>query len=147
MEPRAPTRPVEPNESERGRHELTHLLAAPWCLDCLRGKSQAKPHFRVHWSKRDEQPPLVAIDFMFMKSDSTLAEAPADAWATTLVASDEATGMCLAVTLGSKMASNKYMHESLVFFIDKVLRQRKMILQHDGGAGHLSGCRLREVEA
>lgn len=67
-----------------------------------------------------------------MKSDCAIAEGPAGAWATTMVAVDENMRMCLAVPLDSKMSSDEYMHGSSVQFVDKTLRHRAVRIQHDG---------------
>ena len=38
------TIPQEPSDSEKMKHELTHIPFQPWCTSCVKGKAQAEPH-------------------------------------------------------------------------------------------------------
>lgn len=71
-------------------------MSAAWCcLRFLHREPQACGQYLVNWGKHAEGPPLACVDFMHMKSDGSTADGPMDAWATTLVASDEKNSMCL----------------------------------------------------
>ena len=37
----------EPFESEKKKHELTHISIRPWCTSCVKSKAQAEPHKRI----------------------------------------------------------------------------------------------------
>lgn len=76
-----------------------------------------------------------AWDFMYIKSDCTRADCLADAWTTTLVATDEHaehTRMCLAMTAGSNLASNQYMYATIMRLVDAMLRHPAVPIQHHG---------------
>ena len=79
----------------------------------------------------------MALDFMYMKSDGSLQDGPQEAWATT-VGVCESTGTPLAVTVDTKGASNTYMHEATVDWIDRTLRLRRITLHTDGEPAILS---------
>ena len=108
--PRQMAAPDEPSEFERAQHELTHYSLMPWCLHCLAGKAKATPHLRISQEARSYRPPLVGFDFIFMKSDCSLQDIAAGAWATTLVGVDEQSRRTPAITVDSKASSNTHMH-------------------------------------
>lgn len=123
--------PEDPSNEERERSCLTHVPAARWCSHGLRGKSQARGHYRVNWEKYAESPPLICVDIMYMKSDSSTAEVPAGAWATILAVAGENTRMCVAVAVDSKLARNEYMHAALLQLVERTMRLRAGRVQHD----------------
>lgn len=79
-----------------------------------------------------EGPPLVRMDFMYMKSDCSTADGPADAWGATPVATGENTRMCFAVAVDSTLVGNEYMQAALLQFVDRTLRGRAVRIQHAG---------------
>ena len=63
--------PKEPSEEERRRHEATHLPYRSWCVHCVRGRGQKKPHFR---SKGNEEGvPKISMDYFFLGGDNAAA--------------------------------------------------------------------------
>ena len=128
---RSPPQPGEPTEAERLAHYLTHLPPAKWCKFCMMGRAQQDPHRSVSWEARSVEFPLVQFDFCYFKSDLSIQDEMAGAWATTLVGVDEQTGCLFAVTLDSKLLANEYMHKSAVWWIDEYLRLMRIKLQGD----------------
>ena len=71
-------------------------------MACLLGKARATPHMRIAEADKLRRPPLIGLDFMFLKSDCTLQLEAVNAWAITLVGVDEGTQRCIAVTMDEK---------------------------------------------
>jgi hypothetical protein len=130
--PRAPPVPGGPSVRERELHNLTHLPPAAWCSVCIEGRGTVKPHNRVEWQMRALGPPLVQLDFGFLKSDYSDQSGAAGAWATTLVGIDESTGCVLSETVVTKEKANAYMHRVVLDWLDNRLRHKRIRLQTDG---------------
>jgi len=129
---RAPPVPVGPTARERELHNLTHLPPAAWCVHCIGGRGTAPPHSKVDWQMRSLGPPMVQLDFGFMKSDLSDQMEAGGAWATTLVGVDENSGCILSETVVTKDKANVYMHSCVIEWLDNRLRHRKIRLQTDG---------------
>ena len=59
--------PHEPSESEKMKHDLTHIPCQPWCTSCVRGKAQAEPHKRTERIIEDSELPVVQCDYLMLK--------------------------------------------------------------------------------
>ena len=59
--------PHEPSESEKMKHELTHIPSQPWCTSCVGGKAQAVPHKRTERIIEDCELPVVQCDYLMLK--------------------------------------------------------------------------------
>ena len=59
--------PREPSESEKMKHELTHIPFQPWCTSCVKGKAQAEPHKRTERIIEDSELPVVQCDYLVLK--------------------------------------------------------------------------------
>ena len=59
--------PREPSESEKMKHELTHIPFQPWCTSCVKGKAQAEPHKRIEGIIEDSELPVVQCDYLVLK--------------------------------------------------------------------------------
>ena len=60
--------PCEPSESEKMKHELTHIPFNPWCTSCAKGKAQYEPHKRIERTTEDsEHPQLFGMTTLFLK--------------------------------------------------------------------------------
>ena len=59
--------PPEPSESEKMKHELTHIPFQPWCTSCVEGKAQAEPHKRTERIIEDSELPVVQRDYLVLK--------------------------------------------------------------------------------
>ena len=130
--PRGLTGPREPTQEEREQRSLTHLPYQSWCSFCVLSKTRADPHQRIPWEDREDGPPQVQLDFMFLKASCELQDTPVDAWATTLCGVDVSTGAGFAVTLDHKGASNEYAHLACLGWISDTLRHRRVLIQTDG---------------
>ena len=66
---RAEATPVshEPSESEKMKHQLTHIPFQPWCTSCVKGKAQAEPHKRTERTSEDSELPVVQCDYLVLK--------------------------------------------------------------------------------
>ena len=58
--------PCEPSESEKMKHELTHIPFQPWCTSCFKGKAQAEPHKRTERIIEDSELPVVQCDYLVL---------------------------------------------------------------------------------
>ena len=59
--------PREPSESEKMKHELTHIPFQPWCTSCVKSKAQAEPHKRTERIIEDSELPVVQCDYLVLK--------------------------------------------------------------------------------
>ena len=60
--------PPEPAESEKMKHELTHIPCQPWCTSCVKGKAQAETHKRTERIIEDGELPVVQCDYLVLKA-------------------------------------------------------------------------------
>ena len=69
VESRAEVTPVphEPSESEKMKHQITHIPLQPWCTSCVKGKAQAEPHKRTERIIKDSELPAVQCDYLVLK--------------------------------------------------------------------------------
>ena len=79
--------PIQPSEVEREQHMVNHLPPAPWCELCVMGRGKDDPHLRSDLREKEEQLPVIAFDFAFVKTTSASGETE-QKYATTLVAFD-----------------------------------------------------------
>ena len=59
--------PCEASESEKMKHELTHIPFKPWCTSFVKGKAQSEPHKRIERTIEDSELPFVQCDFFVLK--------------------------------------------------------------------------------
>ena len=59
--------PHELSESEKMKHQLTHIPLQPWCTSCVKGKAQAEPHKRTERTSEDSELPVVQCDYLMLK--------------------------------------------------------------------------------
>ena len=57
----------EPSESEKMKHELTHIPFQPRWKSCVKGKSQAEPHQRIERTTEDSELLTVQCDYLVLK--------------------------------------------------------------------------------
>ena len=62
-----PAVPPEPSESEKMKHELTHIRFQPWRTSCVKSKAQAEPHKRTERIVEDSEPPIVQCDCLVLE--------------------------------------------------------------------------------
>ena len=55
--------PCEPSESEKMKHELTHIPIKPRA----KGKAQSEPHKRIERTIEDSELPIVQCDYLVLK--------------------------------------------------------------------------------
>ena len=69
VESRAEVTPVphESSESEKMKHQITHIPLQPWCTSCVKGKAQAEPHKRTERIIKDSELPAVQCDYLVLK--------------------------------------------------------------------------------
>ncbi|CAK0881954.1 unnamed protein product, partial [Prorocentrum cordatum] len=60
--------PKAPSAEEERQHRLTHLPAAPWREECIRGKAPDAPHTQVTLEDSERKAPLISYDFGFCKT-------------------------------------------------------------------------------
>ena len=98
-----PSVPRMPSEMERAAHEVMHIPAEDACEDCVLGKALEAGHRAVPTERKLEKA-VVQIDYSFLKASGEECDAVEDAFATTLSAYDESTGMALALAILRKQA-------------------------------------------
>ena len=59
--------PCEPSESEKMKHELTHIAFKPWSTSCVKGKAQSEPHKRIGRIVEDSELPKDQCDYLVLK--------------------------------------------------------------------------------
>ena len=55
--------PPELQESEKMKHELTHIPCQPWCSPCVKGKAQTEQHKRTERIIEDSELSVVQCDY------------------------------------------------------------------------------------
>ena len=60
-------KPDEPSLKEWEEHLVLHTPFRAWCPHCVKGRANNEPHW-VELREQDERIPVVAIDYMWMKS-------------------------------------------------------------------------------
>ena len=99
--------PEKPSQAEQGRHNITHLPPARWCVTCLLARSSAAPHASMPTLWNRGTTPQIQINFNFYTKDGVLmdmprGEEPENVWATTLTCVDKATQNLVHLTVQSK---------------------------------------------
>ena len=61
------SQPFEPSESEKMKHELTHIPFEPWRTSCVYGKPQSEPHKRIEHITEDSELAIVQCDYLVLK--------------------------------------------------------------------------------
>ena len=59
--------PCEPSESEKMKHDLTHIPFKPRYTSCVKGKAQSEPHKRIERIIEDSELPIVQCDNLVLK--------------------------------------------------------------------------------
>ena len=62
----------KPSKEEVEAHMTTHVPFRSWCAHCVKGKSKAMGHKKA--DHKEEEIPVVSVDYMFMESGSTETE-------------------------------------------------------------------------
>ena len=57
----------QPSESERRRHELSHLPPVPWCTFCCRARTVEDPHHVVIHDESVDSLPKIVCDYVEIK--------------------------------------------------------------------------------
>ena len=61
-------KPEEPSLKEWEEHMILHTPFRPWCPHCVKGRAKNEPHWeRIR--EQDERIPIIALDYMWMKSE------------------------------------------------------------------------------
>ena len=58
--------PCESSESEKMKHEFTHIPFKPWCTSCVKGKAQSEPRKRIERIAEDSERPIVQRDYFVL---------------------------------------------------------------------------------
>ena len=58
--------PCEPSESEKMKHEFTHIPFKPWCTSCVKGKAHSEPRKRIERIAEDSERPIVQRDYLVL---------------------------------------------------------------------------------
>ena len=59
--------PCEPSESEKMKHDLTHIPFKPWCTSCVKGKAPSEPPYkRIERTIEDRELPTVQCDYLVL---------------------------------------------------------------------------------
>ena len=61
----------KPTQRERGEHEATLVPFRDWCAPCLMGRGRTHHHVAKQKSEDQSRRPNVAMDYCFMKMEST----------------------------------------------------------------------------
>ena len=133
-EPRGLPQPESPTEEQRQQHRLTHLPFAPWCEECVSGKSRQDQHKRDQSTERDQGISVVQMDYFFLSPEREEEVEDESRLVTILCLTDTGTGWPLTLQLPNKsveVAQSKYCLQNIDLYF-KNLRYDKIILQHDG---------------
>ena len=61
------TTPCAPSESEKMKHELTHIPFKPWCTSSVKGKTQSEPHKRIERITERSELSIVQCGYLVLK--------------------------------------------------------------------------------
>ena len=109
-----PAVPYVPSQKEKIEHEATHCPYRAWCPACVAGKALERRHMRA--TKEEGQLPCIEFDFSF-GSDKTDA---ADSKITMCVACDSAHQSIISPMVQKKGASDEYVMQSFLQWIDQL---------------------------
>ena len=134
-EPRGLPQRESPTEEQRQQHRLTHLPFAPWCEECVSGKSRQDQHKRDQSTERDQGVSVVQMDYFFLSPEREEEVEDESRLVTILCLTDTGTGWPLTLQLPNKsveVAQPNYCLQNIDLYF-KNLKYDKIILQHDGG--------------
>ena len=94
------TVPTAPSEEERRIHELTHADPQPWCYACVAGKSRG--HLHTKQDPTAKQGNVVQLDYTYWSAAGIAGVGPERRALTSLTATHESTGYCLATVVERK---------------------------------------------
>ena len=66
--------PCEPSESEKMKHDLTHIPFKPWCTSCVNGKAQSEPHKSIERIIEDSELSIVQCDYFDLKDTAAASD-------------------------------------------------------------------------
>ena len=61
----------KPTQREREEHEATHVPFRDWCAHCMMGRGRTHHHVAKRKSEDQSRRPIIAMDFCFMKMESS----------------------------------------------------------------------------
>ena len=59
--------PCDPSESEKMKHDLTHIPFKPWCTSCVKSKAESDTYKRVERIIEHSELPIVQCDYFVLK--------------------------------------------------------------------------------
>ena len=112
--------PIEPTDSERKSHELTHLPFRSWCRFCVAGRARADPHF-VREPEYGGVPSFSA-DYFFIDNDA------AESNLTCIAVRERYTKMAFAHVAPGKQSTDEFLAKCIVDDIDSLGMSDKQIV-------------------
>ena len=61
----------KPTQREREDHEATHVPFRDWCAHCMMGKDRTHHHVAKQKGEDQSRRPIIAMDYFFIKMEST----------------------------------------------------------------------------
>ena len=61
----------KPTQREREEHEATHMPFRDWCAHCMMRRDRTHHHIAKQKSEDEFRRPIIAMDYFFMKMEST----------------------------------------------------------------------------
>ena len=61
----------KPTQREREEHEATHMPFRDWCAHCMMGRGRTHHHIAKQKSEDESRRPIIAMDYFFMKMETT----------------------------------------------------------------------------
>ena len=68
------TIPCAPSESEKMKHELTHIPFKPWCTSSVKGKTQSEPQKRIERITEGSELSVVQCGYLVLKDTAASDE-------------------------------------------------------------------------
>ena len=61
----------KPTQREREEHEATHVPFRDWCAHCMMGRGRSHHHVAKQKSEDQSRRPVIAMDYFFMRMESS----------------------------------------------------------------------------
>ena len=121
----------KPSQREREEHEATHMSFRDWCVHCMMGRGRTHHHIAKQKSEDESRRPIIAMDYFFMKLESTTSAQSIPEESITCVADKEDRHQNIMSSVASKKGVEEpWAVERVVKFID-LLGYREITLKSD----------------
>ena len=123
----------KPTQREKEEHEATHMPFRDWCAHCMMGRGRTHHHIAKQKSEDESRRPNIAMDYFFMKMESSPSaqSIPKESISCVAVKEDRHPNIMSSVTL-KKGVEEPWAVERVAKFID-LLGYREITFKSDTG--------------